>query len=119
GVVEHGIRQKLLQSRIFNFQRLQTLGLGHLHAAVLRLPAVECLLANAVPAAHRNRRLRTGLGLLQDANDLFFGKSAAFHLSSPPSTVYGKLTLSVDRKPERRSVQPAGGRGGGRTRPFD
>src|SRR3546814_8778660 len=50
--------------------------------AILRLPAVECLLADPVPAADLRRR-RPGLLLTQHPDDLFLGEPALLHRPSP------------------------------------
>src|SRR5690606_17330957 len=49
---------------------------------VLRLPAVERLLADSVAAAHLRRR-RPGLLLTQHADHLLLGKAAFLHRPSP------------------------------------
>ena len=61
----------------------QSLGLGEFEPAVLGFPTVKGLLADAVLTADLGR-LDAGLGLLQDANDLFFAVSFALHSCSFP-----------------------------------
>src|SRR5215467_5160192 len=70
-IVEHGVRQKLLQPGVLALQPLQALGLRDLKPAVLGLPIVEARLANPVLAAQIGG-LNSGLVLLQDRNDLLF-----------------------------------------------
>ncbi|ABY37628.1 hypothetical protein ASZ97_15685 [Brucella melitensis] len=70
GVVEHRICQEPFQLCVFVFQRLQPLGLGHVHAAELGFPFIDAGIADAVLATKlRDRRAR--LVLLQNADDLF------------------------------------------------
>src|ERR1700722_12324581 len=49
-LVQHRLRQKLLQLAVLLFQRSQTLGVRHLHAAVFGLPGVQGGFRNAVLA---------------------------------------------------------------------
>jgi hypothetical protein len=37
---QHLVGEQLLQLRVLVFQRLQALGVGHVHAAILRLPII-------------------------------------------------------------------------------
>jgi len=46
--VHHRLCQKLLQLRVLGFKRPQLLGVGHLHAAILRAPLVKRRIADAV-----------------------------------------------------------------------
>ena len=57
-------------------ERLQPLGVGHLHAAVLRPPRVERRVADPVLAAQLRSRC-PGLLLLQDPDDLLLGEPRA------------------------------------------
>lgn len=52
-----------------------------MHAAIFGLPLISGVIADTVLAAQISHR-NPGLMLLQDANDLIFGKSAALHLWS-------------------------------------
>src|ERR1017187_6798629 len=69
------------QSPILVLQLLQTLGVAEFHPAELALPAVVGLLADGVLADQLGHR-QTGLGLLQDRDDLLFTESLPFHLGS-------------------------------------
>lgn len=74
GVVEHRICQEPFQLRVFVFQRLQPLGLGHVHATEPGFPFIDTGIADAVLATKlRDRRAR--LVLLQNADDLFVCKT--------------------------------------------
>ena len=68
---------KLLQLGVLVLQRLQPPGVRHVHAAELGLPLVECRAADPVLAAHV-RRLRPGLLLPQNPDDLLFREPARF-----------------------------------------
>src|SRR5690606_27272001 len=73
-VVQHRLGQQLLEPRVLHFQRLQALGVGHVHAAELAPPQVERRVTETVLAAQLLDR-RAGGRLLQEADDLFFGVS--------------------------------------------
>src|SRR5580698_430256 len=75
------ISYQLLQPPILVLQLLQTLGVAEFHPAELALPAVVGLLADGVLADQLGHR-QTGVGLLQDRNDLLFTESLPFHLGS-------------------------------------
>src|SRR5690606_23694758 len=64
-------------------QALQPLRLRYVHAAILRAPLVERRIAHTVFAAKLRRR-KPCLVLLQNADDLFVGKSRSLHGLSPP-----------------------------------
>lgn len=70
-VVQHLLGQELLQPRVLVLERLQTAGVGHIHAAILRLELVEGRRADPVLPAHISR-LRTGLLFLPHPYDLLF-----------------------------------------------
>ena len=72
--------QQLLQLGVLVLKRLQPLGLGDVHPAVLGLPIVKRRFRNAVLAGEIGG-LGTGLMLLQHANNLFFRKPCTLHLS--------------------------------------
>lgn len=55
-------------------KRLEPFGIGHVHADELGFPLVIEGIRKAVPAAHLLDR-HAGVGFLQEANNLFFGKS--------------------------------------------
>src|ERR1019366_2470388 len=80
-------------------QLLHPLRLAHTHPAVLRLPAVKRLLADAMLAAQL-RRPETCFGLLQHPYDLLFGKSALLQLRSPRLARAGQFS--------RRTLNHAG-----------
>lgn len=80
-IVEHRIRQQPLQPGVLVLKALQPLGLADIHPAILGLPLVDGRIADAVLAAqigHGN----PSLVLLQNADDLVFGKPAALRLWS-------------------------------------
>src|SRR5437764_1501771 len=77
-IVQHGIGQQPLQSRVLVLQRPQPLGLGDVHPAESGLPFVDAGVADAVLAAQIGDR-NAGLVLLQYPDDLFFRKAAALH----------------------------------------
>src|SRR3954447_12797792 len=77
-VVEHGIGQQPLQSRVLVFQRPQPLSLGDVQAAESGLPFVDARVAHAVLAAQISN-CDAGLVLLQYPDDLLFRKAAALH----------------------------------------
>jgi hypothetical protein len=58
--VQHRFRQQLLQTPVLVIEAVQTLRVRWVHPAVLRLPAIEGLLADSLPAADLRRR-RTAL----------------------------------------------------------
>jgi hypothetical protein len=70
-IVEHRFGQELLQLGVLDLKSLQTLGIGYVHAAKLRLVIVEAGRADAVLAANLRRR-HARLVLLQDGDDLPF-----------------------------------------------
>ena len=71
--------KQLLQLGVLVFQRLQPPGVRHFKAAVLGLPFVERRAADPVLAAHVGR-LRPGLVLPQDPDDLLFREPARLHV---------------------------------------
>ena len=80
-VVQHRLRQHLLQTPVLILKRLETLGFRRLHTTILRAPFVQRRLANTVPAAKVTDFLAS-LILFQNPNDLLFGETAFSHLSS-------------------------------------
>ena len=77
-IVEHRVGQQLLQPSVLALHRLQALRLGDLEPAVLGLPVVKRRFAHPVLPAHVGR-LRPGLVLLQNRNDLLFRMPFALH----------------------------------------
>lgn len=63
------VGEQLLQLRVLVFRGLQTLGVGHVHPAILRLPVIQGRLADRV-LARKIARLRNRLVLAQNRNDL-------------------------------------------------
>src|SRR6185369_11828964 len=59
-------------------------------AAVLGLPPVERLLADAVPAAELGR-LAARLGLFQDPDDLLFGEPFPTHRGALPAGILSRI----------------------------
>src|SRR5215471_10542387 len=82
GVVQHGVRQQLLQPAVLALQPLQPLGLGDLEPAILGFPVVKACLADPVLAT-QVRRLHSGLVLFQDRDDLLFRIPLALHSGLP------------------------------------
>src|SRR5690606_6730698 len=66
--------QQLLEPRVLRFQRLQALGVGHVHAAELAPPQVERRVTEAVLAAQL-LDWRASRRFLEEADDLLFGVS--------------------------------------------
>src|ERR1700728_2293640 len=69
-VLEHRLGQQLLQSSVLRLQRLQTLGIRHVHPAEFAAPQVVARLREAVLAAqllHRHAFIR----FPQEPDDLF------------------------------------------------
>jgi hypothetical protein len=60
------------------------------HAAVFRLPAVDRVLRNAMTAGQIRHR-GTGLVLLQNGNDLFFGVALALHTGTTLGQNYREI----------------------------
>src|SRR5690606_28943126 len=79
--VQRLVGHDALEPSVFILQLLETARLGDIHAAVLRAPAVERVLADAVPAAELARP-RAGFRLGQNGNDLLFREPALLHDSS-------------------------------------
>src|SRR3546814_4535656 len=71
GVVQHRFRQQLLRLGVLVLQHLQPSRLRHVQPAIPGLPLVEGGIRDAVTTADI-RRLRTGLLLPQDPDDLLF-----------------------------------------------
>jgi hypothetical protein len=80
--VHHRFGQQLLQPPVLVLEALQALRVRRPHPAVPRLPAIERLLADPVPAADLRRR-RPALLLTQHADDLRLAESALPHRPSP------------------------------------
>src|SRR6185436_6793065 len=81
---------------------LQPARLGHLHAAVLRLPGIERRRADPGPTADIGR-LRPGLLLPQHSNDLLFRE---------PRSLHGPVL------PKARTLASRGGNYGGHVMPY-
>src|ERR1700722_19149003 len=80
GAIQHPLCQNLLQFGVLVLELLQPFGLGDIHAAVLGLPVVKRRFRHAV-LARQIRRLRSGLVLLQNPDDLIFREPCSLHLS--------------------------------------
>ena len=81
GIVEHGIGKKPFQTGVLVLKAFQSFRLADVHAAILGFPFIDGRIADAVLAAQIGDG-NTRLVLFQNADDLVFGKSAAFHLWS-------------------------------------
>jgi len=87
-------------------------------AAVLGLPPVERLLADAVPAAELGR-LAARLGFFQDPDDLLFGEPFPTHRGALPAGILSRILThlvaefsgSTSSGPTRASRIPSCGRG--------
>lgn len=77
----------------------QTTGVRHLQASELRLPLVECRLADPVTTVNQSRPVAQFL-LAQDRNHLFFRKSA---LLSDPSPLFDGLPFQMRDQSGSRS----------------
>src|SRR3546814_10675062 len=87
-------------------QRLQPYRVRRTHTSVLRLPAVERLLADPVPATDLRRR-RSALLLTQHPNDLFLGKPTLLYHPSPGDGLsYQLRELMGSRSRRLRLSQP-------------
>jgi hypothetical protein len=82
--VQVGLCQQLLELVVLRLQFTQPPRVGHVHAAVLGALFVEGRVAEAAPAAQILDR-QTGLGLFDETDDLFRGKSALSHVRHSPS----------------------------------
>lgn len=74
-------RPQLLLLRVLVFQGLQAFGVGHVHAATLRLTIIQRRFRNPVLAG-QVARLRTRLVPAQNRDDLIFREPLPFHLSA-------------------------------------
>src|SRR3984893_9341980 len=83
-VVQHRLRQQLLQPPGLILQRLQPASLGDAEPAVFCFPLVEGRARDPVAPADF-LSLGPGLVLPQHADDLFFAEAASFHRPSPLS----------------------------------
>ena len=76
--VQHLISDNPLELRILGLEVLEASRLRRLHTAELLTPGVKRRLTDTV-APTEFVRLRSGLGLVKNANDLLFGETAALH----------------------------------------
>ena len=72
---------KVLQPAILGLEFAEPLRLRHLHTAILRFPAVQCVLGDAVLADQLNHRPAPFM-LLEHGDDLLFGITLAFHIGT-------------------------------------
>src|SRR5271163_3580770 len=98
------LRHQQLQTAVLVFHRLQPLRLAHVHAAVLRLPAIERRRADPMLAA-QIRRLHSRLMLLQYPDDLLFRIPALLHLWSSPSH-YERTPAAIGRDFRGQVISP-------------
>src|SRR5262245_13970854 len=84
GDIQHRLGQQLLELRVLVLERLQPLGVRHLHTAELRLVLVERGLRDPVLPAYVRRR-SPRLLLTQDPYDLLLAEPASLHRPSPLS----------------------------------
>src|SRR5690606_6244947 len=78
-IVEHGVGQQTLQTRVLVLQRLQPARLRDVHPAEAGLPVVDRGVADPVLAAQVGDR-NPGLVLLQYSDDLLFREATALHV---------------------------------------
>lgn len=98
-VVEHLLGQQLLQSHIPLLDRLQPLGLGHLHPGILRSPRVE---------------RRRGDPCLRQTSAVFAPASCSFSIPMICSSV--NREARIDRLLDRRTLPKSGERSGSQVR---
>src|SRR6185503_1847011 len=89
-VIQREIRHQPLQPAILMLELPQPPSLIDFKAAVLGLPPVERLLADAVPATELGR-LAAGLGLFQDPDDLLFGEPFPTHRGALPAGILSRI----------------------------
>ena len=77
-IVEHRLRQQLLQLGVLVLKSPELAGVGHLQPAILGLPLLKGGAADPVPAADIGRR-HARLLLLQQRNDLLFREPKTPH----------------------------------------
>lgn len=108
GVVEHRVRQKLLQPLVLLLQLAQPPGLGHLQSAISGLPLVEGCRTDPMAAAHIRRR-HPRLLLLQNSDDLLLAEPAPLHSSvsssGPDSTYHWRKSRGSDHRHQEWLVQ--------------
>src|SRR5579864_1498942 len=80
-VLEHRLRQQLLQLRVLRLERFEALGVRHIHPAELAAPEVIARLGEAVLAAQLLHR-DTSIAFAQEPDDLFFAESL-LHVQPP------------------------------------
>src|SRR5258705_13235189 len=97
-IVQHLLRQQLLQTPVLVLQRPQTLRIRGFQTAKLGLPFEERRSADPVPPA-QVLRLRSRLLFLQEANDLLFREPALPHRRSP----LDRLNYQMEGIPGSRS----------------
>src|SRR5205807_850286 len=95
-IVEGLLGDQPLETRVLLLQRPQPPRLAQLQPAVFLLPAIEGLLADAVPPAHLRRR-RAGLVLPEHPDDLLLREPAPAHPSSSGLFSPGGLSLYLDQ----------------------
>ena len=80
--IQHRFPQQLFQLGVLLLQRLQTLRLRHLRAAIFAAPLVEGYIADPVLVAQFRRR-QPGSMLLQYPDNLLFAEPRSLHYLSP------------------------------------
>ena len=78
-VIELLVGHDALQLRVLRLELLQTPQIRDRHAGIFGFPVVERRIRNAVLAA-QIQHLRTGLGFLQNRNDLLFAEPLLLHV---------------------------------------
>jgi hypothetical protein len=82
--VQMGLGQQLLELGVLALELTQSLGIGHVHAAVVRTPLVEGGVTEAAFAAQLLDR-QACFRLPDEPDDLLFGESALSHVRHSPS----------------------------------
>ena len=94
------------QLRILVFQSLQSLGVGHVHHAILHLPVIKCRLAHTVLAGQIGR-LRTRLMLAQNRDDLLFREPLPLHPSFDQGTDSNLRWRKFSVAGQRKTIPPS------------
>ncbi len=90
GLVELGLAQQVLQLAILGLELTEPLRLGHLHAAIFGLPAVQRVLGHAVLADQVDHCSATFM-LPEHRDDLFFGVALALHIGTFHRSKYREI----------------------------
>ena len=81
-VLEHRLRQQLLQARVLDLQGLQALRVRDVHPAEIAAPQIEARVRKAMPTTQLFD-WHSAVGFLQKADDLLLAKPL-LHVQPPP-----------------------------------